>query len=115
MIKLQENKFKFLEKNFKEIIIKDFHWEANGHNDNYMINMGSQSPKISDNWPLFGPYLQRCFSTDYVYSGNHVCFLSNLFSQLVFLIYILGIIKWHETDLFCQEKQYIIWYPSVEE
>ena len=64
MIKLQENKFKFLEKNFKEIIIKDFHWEANGHNDNYMINMGGQSPKISDNCPLFGPYLQRCFSTD---------------------------------------------------
>ena len=38
---------------------KRFPGKATGHKDHYMINMGGQRPKISGNWPLTGPYLQR--------------------------------------------------------
>ena len=32
-----------------------------GHNDHYMISMGGQRPKVGGDWPLTGPYLQRCY------------------------------------------------------
>ena len=34
--------------------------KATGHRDHYMIIMGGQRAKIGGNWPLTGPYLQRC-------------------------------------------------------
>ena len=39
---------------------KSFLGKGTGHNDYYMINMGDPRPKICGNWPLTGPYLQRC-------------------------------------------------------
>ena len=37
---------------------KRFPGKATGHNDHYMINMGSQRPKFGCNSPLTSPYLQ---------------------------------------------------------
>ena len=48
----QESKFKIIQKNFYEIkiiTIKRFFGKSTGHNDHYMINMGSQRPKIGSN------------------------------------------------------------------
>ena len=53
------------------------------------------------------------FSTEYVCPCDHVSFISSCF-QLVFLIYILDIIKWHETNLFSWEGKFIIRYPLVD-
>ena len=46
----QESKIKIIQKNFYEIIIiKRFLGKATGHNDHYMIHMGSQRPAIDSN------------------------------------------------------------------
>ena len=44
----------------KIIIKKDLLEKPTGHNDHYNINMGGQRPKTGSNWPLTGPYLERC-------------------------------------------------------
>ena len=52
VFKFQENKFKILQKNLIKIISikkKRFLGKATRHNDNYMINMGGQRPKIGSN------------------------------------------------------------------
>ena len=53
VFKFQENKFKIVQKNLQEIKIilikKRFVGKATGHNDHYMISMGSQRPKIGGN------------------------------------------------------------------
>ena len=52
VFKFQENMFKIIQKNFQEIKIsikKTFLGNATGHNDHYMIHMGSQRPKIGSN------------------------------------------------------------------
>ena len=58
LFKFQENKFKIVQKNFSEVkmifkrfikIYKIFMGKATGHNDHYIINMGSQRPKIGSN------------------------------------------------------------------
>ena len=50
-------------KNASENNKKRFLGKATSPNDHYMINMGSQRPKIGGNWPLTGPYLQRYFDS----------------------------------------------------
>ena len=51
--KFQEYKFKIAQKNLQKIKIilikKRFLGKATGHNDHYMINMGSQKPKTGGN------------------------------------------------------------------
>ena len=51
---------------------KSFLGKAIGHNDHYLIKMGSQRPRIGSNWLLSSPYLQcwcmlqvdrKCFFT----------------------------------------------------
>ena len=68
VFQFQENKFKIVQKNFCKIkrifkrfikIYKRFLGKATGHNDHYMINMGSQRPMIDSNWSLISPYLQH--------------------------------------------------------
>ena len=53
VFKFQENKFKIVQRDFKEIKIllikKRYFRKATGHNDSNMINMGGQRPKISGN------------------------------------------------------------------
>ena len=53
VFKFQENKFKIVQNNFYEIKIilikKRFLQKAAGHNDHYMISMGSQRSKIGSN------------------------------------------------------------------
>ena len=53
LFKFQENKFKIVQKNLQEIKIrlkkKRFLGKATGHNDNYVISMGGQTPKIGSN------------------------------------------------------------------
>ena len=49
VFKFQDNKFKIVQKNFQEIIIKRFLGKLTGHDDHYMINMGSQRPKFGSN------------------------------------------------------------------
>ena len=50
IIKLQQNKFKIIHKNFSKIILTiRFLGKATGHNDHYMINMGNQRPKTGGN------------------------------------------------------------------
>ena len=60
------NSKKTSSKSFKEFLgnknkfnKKRFLGEASGHNDHYMINIGSQRLKIGSYWLLTGPYLQR--------------------------------------------------------
>ena len=48
VFKFQDNKFKVVQKNFQEKIIR-FLGKPIGPNDHYMINMGGQSPKIGVN------------------------------------------------------------------
>ena len=87
VFEFQENKFKIVQKNFYKIkrifkrfikIYKRFLGKATGHNDHYMINMGSQRPMIDGNWPLTvtdGPYLQHWL--------GHTIFNSWKFRQFV--------------------------------
>ena len=53
VFKFQENKFKIVQKNFKEIKIvlikKIFLGKATRHNDHYMINVDSQRLKFGGN------------------------------------------------------------------
>ena len=48
VFKLQDKKFKIVQKNFQEIIIK-ISWKTIVHNDHYMKNMGCQRPKVGRN------------------------------------------------------------------
>ena len=48
VFKSQDNKFKIVQNNFQEIILK-FLGKPTGHGDHYMINMGGQRPKIGGN------------------------------------------------------------------
>ena len=51
---------------------KRFLGKATGHNDQNMINMTGQRPKIGGIWPLTGPYLQRCPAKCHLITGCEV-------------------------------------------
>ena len=67
------------------ILIKRFLGKTTSDNDHYMINMGSQRPKIGSTWPLNSPYLQHCIN-------NVVLILKHLNSNFI-PIYILKLTK----------------------
>ena len=55
---------------------KRFLGKATGHNDQYIINMGGQKPKLGGDWPLTSPYLQRCVYDRYTIINIHTIYTS---------------------------------------
>ena len=100
---VQDCSKEFLEK-IIILIIKRFLGKATGHNDNYMVSMGGQRPKIDGNWPLTNSYLQHCHS--YCNTAEKINCILNLG------LYGIGIMRKSSIDLkFLSDRS--IWYTQT--
>ena len=64
-----------------------------------MINSGGQRTEIGSNWPLTGPYFQRCDKEIYFQTS----FIKKLF---IYVDFNTNISKWQYCDIPCRYLQY---------